>query len=226
MTASVSSSGPSGASTSPPVEPLCATRMRSPGAKRAASDVQLATSDAGTTSRAGARAANRLRSRRSASTCNGLAETHVVGEAHAETELVGPPEPAHAVALVRTENGLQVVPRVRSAGRSGRPQAAEHAPSSTVRPRRATTPAPPRAARSPHRGRAMRPPRGAAPRGMECRRASRRARRAASGRAPRPGVRRRPRPTGRGSRPAPRWPGGSRAARRPTAARRRSPGSR
>ncbi len=50
----------------------------------------------------------------------GLAEAHVVREANAEAQLVSPPEPADAIALVGTEDRLEVISRVRSPPRFGR----------------------------------------------------------------------------------------------------------
>ena len=79
----------------------CATITRSDGAKRAASDAQLASSEAGATRRLGAGSPPADRSvNKQGEDLNGLAEPHVVGEAGAETEPGQKGEPTHADLLV------------------------------------------------------------------------------------------------------------------------------
>ena len=95
----------------------CATSAFKPGAKRSISAAQLASSDAGATSRLGCGCALvlALEHQQQREHLNGLAESHVVGQARAETEFGEQIKPAHAHLLVGPQHRLAAHRRDRSA---------------------------------------------------------------------------------------------------------------
>ena len=88
----------------------CATSARRLGAKRAISDAQLASSDAGATRSYGLRlpSASIPQHQQQRQHLDGLAETHVVGEAGAKPEPRQQVQPLHARPLIGTQRPLVI----------------------------------------------------------------------------------------------------------------------
>ena len=86
----------------------CATSAFNPGAKRSISAAQFASSEAGATSRlgCGCRARLALENEQQRKHLDGLAESHVVGQARAQAEFREEIEPAHAHLLIRPQGRL------------------------------------------------------------------------------------------------------------------------
>ena len=133
----------------------CATSVASDGAKRSISACQLASSDAGATSRCGGSPprARSLAQEQKRQDLDRLAEPHVVRQADAEPQRRRERQPRHAGLLVGPQRAAQIGARV---GR-GEPAPARAAPRACARarrpPRPATSPRPPPARRPRRRSR-------------------------------------------------------------------------
>ena len=113
------------------------------GANRAISAAQLASSEAGATSRLGFRViarASRFSTKQQRQHLDGLAEPHVVGEAGAEPSPVKQIEPLHARLLIGPQRGLQRFSGVHAGEPVGPAQPGQGLLRAMARPRSGPTP--------------------------------------------------------------------------------------
>ena len=106
---------------------VCAIMALSPGAKRSSSAAQLASSDAGATSRLGRRLPSwtRPQHEQQREHLDGLAKAHVIGEAGAEAEPGKQVEPADTDLLVWPKGAVQLTAGIKLFELLGRAQPLE-----------------------------------------------------------------------------------------------------